>query len=793
MKSKFYIKSLPYSFVGFEENKLENNQRMNNYLLGINDMESILSLQNDVQFPFYYFQSHTIANEYLTQKFQQKDNKAFFNDARQMLNSEGNYQDSDVEITPIYVQTTYEDVLAYLVKFPKQETKMNKEKLKSFNIPGKMMKEFQQNKQIELNGKIIKLQDVLEDPQPAQLLLIFDCVSEECVQNIINSKDIPYQSTLDSCIYAVIHMTPIHILKSNLYQQFLKQFDQNTLHIFVNSHLKDSKVSEKSQKVSKEVFLHVEATNIIAEKFAENFPSISESSSAYKSKVEFLELELNELFPFLKNKTISKKNYQLIFNAKQNEEVYQPIQQQVSTKKYLLTEDFEIQAQEVKKELIKEVQSAHFQSLESFLKEKTKDYDPSVYFLGTTCMMPTTFRNNSSILVYEKTLKQGIMLDCGEGTYYQLLNQFGEAECQEVLRNLKVIILTHAHSDHYLGFQGIVYQRQKAFEIAKKLQNMQFTEEEQTLYLALPWCLAPWYAAIDGFMEKMNCKLIYFQEFNGENIQNLFEEYKKDEFNDKELEQQKQEQKDQQNGGDASEDDELLKNEKQQSKEIENCCQKNEREEAKQQDDEKTKCDDGDEEEEEDNRGHKAKVRAQQLINYLNSTQQDIDKSIIQFKQYLLSSLGIEEIIFVPVIHCSQAYGVVFRHKSGVKISYSGDTRPCPEFAKVAEGSDLMIHEGTFNHDLLEHAKKARHSTATEAIQIAMQAKVKALVLTHLSKRHSKLDLGDFQDQSQEKNRFIKYQTALALDHLQFKLSEFYSLPFISKGVHSLFPDQDEK
>ncbi|EAR89702.2 ribonuclease Z (macronuclear) [Tetrahymena thermophila SB210] len=226
---------------------------------------------------------------------------------------------------------------------------------------------------------------------------------------------------------------------------------------------------------------------------------------------------------------------------------------------------------------------------------------------------------------------------------------------------------------------------------------------------------------------------------------------------------------------------------------IENSCQESNREEAKQQDEENIKCEDGDEEEEEDNRGHKAKVRAQQLIQYLNATQQDINKSIAEFKQFLLSTLGIEEICFIPVIHCSQAYGVVFRHKSGVKISYSGDTRPCSEFAKVAEGSDLMIHEGTFNNDLLEHAKKARHSTATEAIEIAMQAKVKALVLTHLSKRHSKLDLGDFQDQTLEKNRFIKYQTALALDHLQFKLSEFYSLPFISKGVHSIFPDQDEK
>ncbi|EAR97113.2 metallo-beta-lactamase domain protein (macronuclear) [Tetrahymena thermophila SB210] len=776
MKSKFYIKCLPYSFLGFETNKLENNKQMSNFLLGINDMASIFGLKYDDQFSNNFFQDKQKANAYLYEKFKQQslNKNNFLNDARQMINEQGNYQDAEIEVVPIYVQSKSEDVLAYLIKFQKQECKMNKEKLKSFNIPGKMMKEFQQNKQIELDGKIIKLQEVLEDPQPAQQLLIFDCLSEECVKNIINCEDISYTTTQDSFVYAVIHMTPIHILKSHHYELFLKKFDVNTLHIFVNSHIKETQIPQNNHS---DTFLHVQATNIIAEQFPENFPKISENTKNYKSESEFYEIELNQLFPYLKNKTISKKNYQLIFNSKQAGQAYQPILSQKNTKKYFLTEEFQSEAEKLKVDLVQEMKSNEFILFDAQIRQNTKNYDPHIYFLGTSCMTPTIFRNNSSILIYEQSLKQGIMLDCGEGTYYQLLNQFGEAECQEVLRNLKLIVLTHAHSDHYLGFQSIVYQRHKAFQTAFNEGKKFFTEEDQLMYIALPWSLAPWYGVVDCYMEKMNCKLIYFQDYNGQNLNDLFNQYNKKPCCDNQVQETELKEQKQFPNEMISKEEEIIKENQESFNEDQNIQDENY----------------NSDEEREDNRRFNAKIRIMQLSNYLKSDQTEIHQLKQDFNQFLLVSLGIQEIKFIPVIHCPQAFGIVFQHTSGIKISYSGDTRPCIEFAQAAEDSDLMIHEGTFNQNMQEHAKYAKHSTAFEAIDIAIQAKAKALVLTHLSKRHSKLDLGDFSDQSIEKNRFIKYRVSQALDHLAFQLSKYSTVPFISKCVHSLFPNQDDE
>lgn len=53
-----------------------------------------------------------------------------------------------------------------------------------------------------------------------------------------------------------------------------------------------------------------------------------------------------------------------------------------------------------------------------------------------------------------------------------------------------------------------------------------------------------------------------------------------------------------------------------------------------------------------------------------------------EFLQFLESKdLQIE---MAPVIHCTDAYSIAITHKSKIKISYSGDTRPCPAFAQIA-------------------------------------------------------------------------------------------------------------
>jgi len=79
---------------------------------------------------------------------------------------------------------------------------------------------------------------------------------------------------------------------------------------------------------------------------------------------------------------------------------------------------------------------------------------------------------------------------------------------------------------------------------------------------------------------------------------------------------------------------------------------------------------------------------------------------------------------------------VVGPMRAGRKIVYSGDTKPFEDFAKFAEGADLVIHDCTFDDSLTEKAAVDGHSTPTQAAEQAKASKAKQLVLFHISARY---------------------------------------------------------
>ncbi|MGB8780270.1 MAG: ribonuclease Z [Candidatus Bathyarchaeia archaeon] len=102
--------------------------------------------------------------------------------------------------------------------------------------------------------------------------------------------------------------------------------------------------------------------------------------------------------------------------------------------------------------------------------------------------------------------------------------------------------------------------------------------------------------------------------------------------------------------------------------------------------------------------------------------------------------------------------------RQGRKIVYTGDTRPFKRLEKFAANADLLIHDSTLGDELAERAEKYGHSTVDQAAESAKKAKVKQLILTHISQRYE--DTSTWLKQA----RKIFKNTVMAEDFMQVEI-----------------------
>ncbi|XP_066400748.1 tRNase Z TRZ3, mitochondrial [Miscanthus floridulus] len=164
--------------------------------------------------------------------------------------------------------------------------------------------------------------------------------------------------------------------------------------------------------------------------------------------------------------------------------------------------------------------------------------------------------------------------------------------------------------------------------------------------------------------------------------------------------------------------------------------------------------------------------------------------ALVNFKEVLQES-GLEILYSVPVLHCPQAFGVVFRAMEktnsagkvipGWKFVYSGDTRPCPALIDASRDATVLIHEATFEDSMKDEAIARNHSTTKEAIEVGTLAGAYRIILTHFSQRYPKIPVIDEVDME---------KTCIAFDLMSVNLADLPVVPKVLPHLKVLFKDE---
>ena len=141
----------------------------------------------------------------------------------------------------------------------------------------------------------------------------------------------------------------------------------------------------------------------------------------------------------------------------------------------------------------------------------------------------------------------------------------------------------------------------------------------------------------------------------------------------------------------------------------------------------------------------------------------------------------------VPVVHCSDAGGVVREHTAGWSLVYSGDTRPCDSVVELGRAlrpaCRLLVHEATFDDSeaMAREAQMKRHSTIGEALGVGAAMGAWRVLLTHFSQRYPKL--------ADVRSSALEHAT-IAFDMMSVPFPLLHAMPRLTPALLCLFDSE---
>ncbi|KAF7496239.1 Ribonuclease Z [Sarcoptes scabiei] len=357
-----------------------------------------------------------------------------------------NYEDLSIEAIPIDFDSM--KTVVYLGTLSPKKGEVSLKKCFDLKVPRESVSKLGQNQSVlNIEGKLIHPEDVKNFDNPQQNFMIFQCFEPNIyLKQVLNNSLI--NRFLKKC-EVIVHFTKSRYLKDPLYQDFLAQ-TPSAKHLLIK----------------------------------ETNPSLSNRSSCrFQFQLNHLD---SKLFPLLQQRSLNDNQTEINPN--------QPIIECATGTKYIFRSNpaaFDssdpshgLSLERVPKQLTLndalryndgserdglEESVKNLRAKQSSLPANVGPKFPEFVFLGTASSISLPIRN-VPVILSNLDVKTSILLDCGENAYHQLLNFYGHEKIDQVLAKIKMIFISHHHSDHHMG---IIKLLNKQSQIRKKLcQNV---------------------------------------------------------------------------------------------------------------------------------------------------------------------------------------------------------------------------------------------------------------------------------------------------------------------------------
>ncbi|XP_017111031.1 ribonuclease Z, mitochondrial [Drosophila elegans] len=334
--------------------------------------------------------------------------------------------------------------------------------------PGPLLGQLKNGQDITLPcGKVVRSADVTEASETALSFGFLDVPSVDYLPSLLahgkRLQKLGEEQLTEVAL--VMHFTPHLIASRQDYKDFLAEnFSPGTQHIHLNSPLNQFSGYAAAHRIQHQ--LHQLAPQV--------FPILGEQMPCQSQS-----LSLN-----LKKTKLEDSNGDEVKSSEGGEQgVVAMTSFHLRPRKGL---DRTLESKLTPEEYVKETHAvpgftellAKFKEDNSF-PNNSADSFPKIIFLGTGSCIPNKTRNVSSILI-KTAVDAYVLLDCGEGTYGQIVRLYGSDQGQQVLRQLQAIYVSHLHADHHIGLIGLLRERR------------QLEPKAEPLILLAPRQIEPW-------------------------------------------------------------------------------------------------------------------------------------------------------------------------------------------------------------------------------------------------------------------------------------------------------------